>query len=219
LKEILNRYILIKNYKPYQAYLAFFIILIAAYLMPLQSRSDTSLLVGVEQSFFVILSAILVVFHDSVIGYQSVSKLSTDVNKLQKKEIKDKILAYINIPEQSDNYDEFLTKVDAYKLHFTKEFERFKRKSYKLYVLFAMLGLIAVLLSLINSSNIIGQYIIDVCVYGQIFLISIWSISAMQAETQKVKMFEFVSVKNIKQNIKQYIDDKTEKEIEFKLNE
>ena len=218
MKEILSQNIWIKDYKLVHIILPLFILIGISYYIPLKSNSDVSILIGVEQAFFVILSAILFVFHDSIIGFTSISKLRNDINKLSSQTIKTKILQYINIQDQSANYDEFLTTIDREMVEFTKEADKFKQKSYKLYVVFAILGLVAITLSLIGSSIIIDKYIMDFCVYSQISLILLWVVSAFQAEKQKIQMFSFVSTKNIKENIKKYIDSKNQKEIEFYMN-
>ncbi len=218
MKEILNQNIWIKDYKLWHIILSLFILIGISYYIPLKSNSDVAILIGVEQAFFVILSAILFVFHDSIIGFKSISKLRNDINKLSTQIIKTKILQYINIQDQSANYDEFLTTIDMEMLEFTKEADKFKQKSYKLYVVFAILGLVTITLSLIGSSIVIYKYIMDFCVYSQISLILLWVVSAFQAEKQKIQMFSFVSTKNIKKNIKEYIDLKNEKEIEFDMN-
>jgi len=218
MKEILNQNIWIKDYKLLHIILSLLILTSITYFIPLKSNSEVTILIGVEQAFFVILSAILFVFHDSIIGFKSISKLRNEINKLSSQAIKTKILQYINIQEQSANYDEFLTTIDMEMVEFTKEADKFKQKSYKLYVVFSILGLIAITLSLIDSYIIIDKFIMDFCVYGQISLILLWVVSAFQAEKQKIKMFSFVSTKNIKQNIKEYIDSKNQKEIEFDMN-
>jgi len=218
MEEILNKKIYIKDYTLGHIIISIIILCIIAYFVPLKSNSDVTILIGVEQAFFVILSAILFVFHDSIIGFKSISKLRNEINKLSTEEIKSKILQYIDTPEQSANYNEFLTTIDKQMISFTKESDKFKQKSYKLYVIFSILGLIAITLSLIGSYLIVDKYIMDMCIYTQILLVLLWVISAFQAEKQKIQMFSFISIKNIKTNIKKYIDSKNQKEIEIDLD-
>jgi membrane-bound ClpP family serine protease len=218
MEEILNKKIYIKDYTLGHIIISIIILCIIAYFVPLKSNSDVTILIGVEQAFFVILSAILFVFHDSIIGFKSISKLRNEINKLSTEEIKFKILQYIDTPEQSANYNEFLTTIDKQMISFTKESDKFKQKSYKLYVIFSILGLIAITLSLIGSYLIVDKYIMDMCIYTQILLVLLWVISAFQAEKQKIQMFSFISIKNIKTNIKNYIDSKNQEEIEIDLD-
>ncbi|RLA74643.1 MAG: hypothetical protein DRG11_03970 [Epsilonproteobacteria bacterium] len=232
IKDILAKNIWIKDYKLYHIIIALSVLVVVSCFIPLKSSTDTSILIGTQQALFLILSAILFVFHDSIIGYKSISKLRNDIEKLSSQDIKRKILQYVNIPEQSANYDEFLTTIDKEMFEFAKEANNFKQKSYKLYVVFAVFGLVAIVLSLINITlspiNIdflnysfsinISEIILNFCIYSQVFLIFVWVVSAFQAEKQKIQTFSFVSIKNIKQNIKDYIDSKNQKEIEFDMS-
>ena len=110
MEKILNRGVWIKDFKYPHAIGLFVIMFFLPAYFPLIDATKFSILMDLEQSLFVVLSAILFVFHKSIIGYANIAKLRNNIKKLSNKDVKCKVLAYIKIQDQEDNYDEFLKK-------------------------------------------------------------------------------------------------------------
>lgn len=114
----------------------------------LNVKYDTSVLLTFEQTIFVILSAILFVFHEAVMGYSTISKIRNSINSFKKKEIKEQVLLLIGNSNIEKDYDEFLNTVEDDVIIFQESVTEFKRKSFTLYSIF---GLFAVALSIISK--------------------------------------------------------------------
>ncbi len=232
MKKILGQKNFIKDYGIISIILFLIFTFILSLIIPLKSSSSLSVLIGIEQALFLILSAILFVFHDSIIGFKSISKLRDEIEKLKEDEIKNIILEDISLKDQSVNYDEFLSTIDNDMLDYTKIFQNFKRKSYKLYAIFSTFGLLAIILSLIKNGRALNwiinnltlessiscgiiyrSFIIDYCIYSQILFILLFIYSSFQAEKQKIALFNFLAPQNIKNNINTYIEEKDNKRL------
>lgn len=216
MEKILSKFILIKDCNNWK-YLLLSLVIIGVISFNIPLTIKQSELMSLQQVLFVILSAILFVFHESIIGYSSISKLRNKIKKLASEELKEKVLAHVAIGNQGNNYDEFLKSIEKSIGSFATESELFKRHSYRLYVLFSIIGLVIILFSLITPP--FSSAIINFLIYTQIFLIFIWVISAFQAEEQKILMFGYISPKNIKKNITDYIDSINEKNIVLEMDE
>jgi len=239
IREILDKKTIIKDCKYPKT--ALFISFVALFVLSfeccsLKTQSNIPLVLSIEQSLFIILAAVIVVFNESVISYKNISQLRNKINKLKQNENKTNILNWMGESEHGNSYDEFLTELDGYHVDFAKKSDKFKSRSYKLYIIFSMIGLFVIVFSLINFNNITNflinegienkyiqmllptkYHIVNACIYTQIVLIIIWAISALQSELQKRRMIEYVEIKNIKKHIEQYINDNLEKKIEHNL--
>lgn len=83
MKNITNKKNIIKDYSS----AVFVLVVVAAIVFSLMIsvKYDTATLLTFEQTIFVILSAILFVFHESVIGYSTISKIRNSINNFKKK--------------------------------------------------------------------------------------------------------------------------------------
>jgi hypothetical protein len=226
MQEILDQKILLKTYTG--LYLAIFILTIFGLPFIINIDINSAMITGLEQSLFVILSAILFVFNDSVVGYKTVSKIKNTLDKLSKAEIKDKVLGAIG-SQNSSAYEEFLEQTKGQITKFNKVIYKFKKKSYRFYILFSFLGLAALFVTLIEKDSIIityivknfdqpsdiynilsyiKSYIIEFSVVTQFLLIIIWIISAIQSEKQKANLLNYLDGTNAIKNVKAYIERK-----------
>jgi len=232
MKLILNRKILIKNYPKKIIYIPFVFSAIFSYIVSL--KLDISILLTFEQTIFVILSAILFVFHESIIGYSTISKIRNKINEYKKNNIKLRILSFLNQEGASKNYDDFLVETERDIVNFSKGVEEFKRKSYRLYIIFTIFGFLVIAVSLISSDSLfvnfllndtvtldklykLKVYLLNFFIFGQFFTIPIWIISAYQAQQQKNEIINFFDIENISGKLKEYIQEKNLKNIELEL--
>jgi len=233
LKSITNRKNIIKNYSGVVFSLVAMVAII--FSLVISVKYNTATLLTFEQTIFVILSAILFVFHESVIGYSTISKIRNSINNFKKKEIKNQVLLLIGDSNIEKDYDEFLNTVEDDIMVFQENITEFKRKSFMLYSIFAILGLVIIVLSMVDNSSLIltnfsffkdkleilvstKHFMIDFFVLMQIFIIPIWVISAFQAEQQKNKMIKYFEIDTISLKIKEYVEQTRRKSISLSLN-
>lgn len=236
MQDILSQRILLKNYSSVQFYAFIGLIIILPILIDI--NIDSNIITGLEQSLFVILSAILFVFNDSIVGYKTVTKIKNTLDKLSQSEIKTKVLQSIG----SDNgsvYEEFIEQTKGQINKFNKVIYKFKKKSYQFYILFSFLGLLALLAVLIERDSLLINlllsipkkyidiypglvflkgYIINLSIITQFLLIIIWIISAIQAEKQKANLLNYLDGARAIENVKKYIDNKNEIDISKSLD-
>jgi len=229
MQDILSQEILLKNYTKLQLFIFLATIIVLPLLINL--NVDSTIITGLEQSLFVVLSAILFVFNDSVVGYETVSKIKNTLDKLSQKEIKSKVLVAIG-SDNSIAYEEFLEQTKGQITKFNKVIYKFKKKSYQFYLFFSFLGLLALFLVLIEKDSIVltitvnllkqsttsidaykillytKSYIIDFSIITQFILIIIWIISAIQAEKQKTDLLNYLDGARAIENVKKYIENK-----------
>jgi len=232
MKSILNRKILIKNHPKKIIYIPLVFSIIFSYIVSL--KLDISILLTFEQTIFVILSAILFVFHESIIGYSTISKIRNKINEYKKNNIKLRMLSFLNKKGASKNYDDFLVETERDIVNFSKGVEEFKRKSYRLYIIFTIFGFLVIVVSLISSDSLfinfllndtvtldklsrLKVYLLNFFIFGQFFTIPIWIISAYQAQQQKNEIINFFDIENISGKLKEYIQEKNLKNIELEL--
>jgi hypothetical protein len=215
----------------------FFIILffIAFYIFFFKINIKANTIIAFEQTIFVIISAIMLVFNESLISYSSISKIINLLNNLKKKETKDIIFSIIGKEEHelSPNYEEYLNTLNERIREFKKNIEIFRKNSYRLYTIFTISGFFAIIcsLSILNieiskllSHNIysflhtIKPYLIEFFMILQISLIPTWLISAYQAEKQKSQiLYFFEHPSEIVKDFKKYLEEIEEKEINMSL--
>lgn len=131
MKAITSRKNLIKDYSN----IVIFSVLISSSLLAfiLNIKSDVSMILTFEQTIFVILSAILFVFHEAIIGYSTISKIRNSINNFNKKDIKNQVLLLIGASDIEKDYDDFLNTVEDDIIVFQENVTEFKRKSFILY--------------------------------------------------------------------------------------
>jgi hypothetical protein len=237
MQNILAQKILLKNYT--QLHLGIFILLIIILPIIININIDSAIITGLEQSLFIVLSAILFVFNDSVVGYKTVTKIRNTLDKLSKPEIKNKVLEAIGSTNGSV-YEEFLAQTKGQIAKFNKVIYKFKKKSYQFYILFSFLGLMALFITLIerdslivalivslfeqpsdiyNTLSYLKAYIVEISIVTQFLLIIIWIISAIQAEKQKANLLNYLDGTNAISNVKAYIDNKNNIDIATSFSE
>jgi len=230
LKEITNKKNIIKDYSSIVLIIVISVAIVLSLLINIKYSS--AILLTFEQAIFVILSAILFVFHESIIGYSTISKIRNSINNFKKKDIKNQVLLLIGDSNIEKDYDEFLNTTENDIIVFQENITEFKRRSFMLYSAFAIFGLLIIILSMIDGSSIIFTYfrnkieilslikhfMIDFFVLIQIFTIPIWVISAFQAEQQKHKMIKYFEIDTISIKIKEYVEETRKKSISLSLN-
>jgi hypothetical protein len=226
MQDILAQKILLKNYTT--LHLVAFILVIIILPIIINIDIDSTIITGLEQSLFIVLSAILFVFNDSVVGYKTVTKIKNTLDKLSKTEIKNKVLEAIG-SQNSSAYEEFLAQTKGQITKFNKVIYKFKKKSYQFYILFSFLGLAALFVTLVEKDSLIitfivsffdqpsdiynilsyiKSYIIEFSVVTQFLLIIIWIISAIQSERQKANLLNYLDGANAIKNVRAYIERK-----------
>lgn len=236
MQDILSRRILLKTYTQTQLFIFIILIIVLPFLINI--TIDHSVITGLEQSLFVILSAILFVFNDSVVGYKTITKIKNTLNKLSSEEIKSKVLDSIG-QENKSTYEEFLAKTNGEISQFNKVVYKFKKKSYQLYIFFSFLGLVSMFVILIKGDSkiivfILGlsnkhvnfyeillflkHYIINFSIITQFLLVPIWIISAIQAEKQKASLLNYLDGSHAIGNVQKYIDKKNQVDIGASLD-
>ena len=210
-------------------------IFILSYIILFKINLTSELLMVFEQTIFIIISAIIVVFNESLISYSSISKITNLLNNLKKKETKEIIFSKIEKKENeiSPNYDEYLNTLNERVREFKKNIEKFRKNSYKLYTIFTISGFIAIIcsISIINTETIshlkiiqlylhpFKIYLIEFFIALQISLIPTWIISAHQSEKQKNEIMNFFENPiEIVKDLKKYLEEIEEKEINISLN-
>jgi len=106
LKEITNKKNIIKDYSSIVLIIVISVAIVLSLLINIKYSS--AILLTFEQAIFVILSAILFVFHESIIGYSTISKIRNSINNFKKKDIKNQVLLLIGDSNIEKDYDEFL---------------------------------------------------------------------------------------------------------------
>lgn len=233
MKSITNKKNLIKDHATIVIVSVLILSLLSTWLINL--NHSTSILLTFEQTIFVILSAILFVFHEAVIGYSTISKIRNSINSFKKKNIKNQVLLLIGDNSIEKDYDEFLNTVEDDILVFQENITEFKRKSFVLYSVFAILGLMIIALSMIDSDSLVFSYfsffenrlaqlasikhrLIDFFLIMQILTLPIWVVSAFQAEKQKNDMLKYFDIDTISIKIIEYVEQTRKKSISLSLN-
>jgi hypothetical protein len=221
LKNILDKKIIIKDY-PYWTLIIVFI-LSSVLSVFVKLKTDTIIIISLEQTLFVILTAVLFVFHDSMVGYENIKRIRNKIADLKKSDNKNKIESVMSLNDVSLEIEEFLTNTDKEIITFKNQVRKFRLNSYILYVIFALLGLMVVYGSLIENNSILVQSIKELekltatvfLLYIQMLLILVWIISAFQSEKQKSEILKYLNAENIAPNAEKYIKDKRIKDIGF----
>lgn len=217
MQTILEKKILLKD-ADWKIWLIF-ILLVVFLVYILDFNMDSQIITGVQQTLFIILSAILFVFNDSIVGYKTITKIKDTLKKLENSEIKTKVLNHIG-KENELSYNEFIAQSEGKIIKFNKVVYKFKKNSYQLYIFFALCGLLA-LATILADFKIEAEYLktikinfIDTLLVIQFLLIPIWIISAIQAEKQKSDLLLYLDGSNAVANVKKYIKDKEQIDIE-----
>jgi bacteriorhodopsin len=235
LPEIDNK-ILIKDW----FWVIVFLILLVAIIFNfyLEFNLKVENLINFEQAIFVIISAIMLVFNESLISYSTINKISTQLNKLSSKDIKEKVFMQLNSSDQNyleTQYEAYLNilkeRVDIFK----KSVEKFRNNSYKLYMIFTICGFLVLLVGITKTSDLkqideLLSNFFDTNMKLQILLtnffiliqslfIPIWVFAAHQAQKQKssILMF-FENPSEIVNDFKNYLDEINAKEIKTILS-
>jgi bacteriorhodopsin len=235
LPEIDNK-ILIKDW----FWVIVFLILLVAIIFNfyLEFNLKVENLINFEQAIFVIISAIMLVFNESLISYSTINKISTQLNKLSSKDIKEKVFIQLNSSDQNyleTQYEAYLNilkeRVDIFK----KSVEKFRNNSYKLYMIFTICGFLVLLVGITKTSDLkqideLLSNFFDTNMKLQILLtnffiliqslfIPIWVFAAHQAQKQKssILMF-FENPSEIVNDFKNYLDEINAKEIKTILS-
>ena len=235
LPEIDNK-ILIKDW----FWVIVFLILLVAIIFNfyLEFNLKVENLINFEQAIFVIISAIMLVFNESLISYSTINKISTQLNKLSSKDIKEKVFIQLNSSDQNyleTQYEAYLNilkeRVDIFK----KSVEKFRNNSYKLYMIFTICGFLVLLVGITKPSDLkqideLLSNFFDTNMKLQILLtnffiliqslfIPIWVFAAHQAQKQKssILMF-FENPSEIVNDFKNYLDEINAKEIKTILS-
>lgn len=224
MQNILDKKILLKDSGWFEFIIFVLILIVLVYVFDF--KLDKSTITGVEQTLFIILSAILFVFNDSIVGYKTITKIKDTLKKLESLEIKTKVLNHIG-QDKELSYDEFIAQSEGKIIKFNKVIYKFKKSSYKLYIIFSLSGLLALLFILADISIIINDIsllnheifekikvnLIDTLIIIQFLLIPVWVISAIQAEKQKADLLVYLDGSNAIKNVKKYIEDKEQIDI------
>jgi hypothetical protein len=225
-KVFIRDYINIKTFIP-------FIIIIFFYCFLFSVKID---ILSFEQAIFIIISAIILFFNESLISNSAIAKITNLLNNLTKKEIKNIVFSKIGKEEGEiePNYDEYLKILKNRINNFKHDIETFRRKSYKLYSYFTISGFIAIILSIttirhtilgpnllpiIHVLHHLKPYLIELCIIFQMFLIPIWIISAYQTEKIKNNVLSFFeNPSKIVEDFKKYLDEIDNKKIGAFIN-
>ncbi|WP_434637392.1 hypothetical protein MLC35_01030 [Sulfurimonas sp. NW7] len=233
MKQIIDKKIWISEYSRVLLYGVLILSVLLSFIFSL--KIETATLLSFEQTIFVIISAILFVFNESIISYSTISKIRNKINDLKKKNVKNDILSYIGNQSAIKQYDDFLNDVEMDIVRFSKTIETFKRKSYKLYMFFSLFGFIVIIITIVKSNSVILTFLqgndwigygtmlalkviaVKFFVFGQLLSIPVWIISAYQTQLQKHEMLKYFEIKNISEKLEFYIKEKQEKNIDLQV--
>lgn len=232
--EILEKYVLIKNITISGVLGIFVVTCLLTFLLSFKLSTDN--LISLEQTLFVILTAVIFVFNESIIGFETITKVSGTLDKWKKSSIKQHITDSVG-EKTAPFYGEFLGKIEKRISEFKEDANIFKSQSYKLYMIFALLGFLALFIILIKSDAVFVKlslsypyidellvvkvkcFLVDLFVKLQFISILIWVISAKQAEKQKLDLINYLDDGKIVEKFRKYMDDKTNINIKIKLQE
>ena len=232
--EILEKYVLIKNITILGVFVIFVVTCLLTFLLPFKLSTDN--LISLEQTLFVILTAVIFVFNESIIGFETINKVSNTLGDLKKSSIEQEVKSVMG-ESQAPFYGEFLGKIKKRISEFKEDTNIFKSKSYKLYMIFALLGFLALFVILIKSDavfvrlslscpyideSLVGKvkcFLVDLFVKLQFISILIWVISAKQAEKQKLDLLNYLDGEKIVEKFRKYMDAKANINIKMKLQE
>jgi len=225
---------LIKNLKSIIIYTLLFTIL---YLFFFKINLKTEPLMVFEQTIFIIMSVIIIVFNESLISDSSIFKIRNLLNNLKETKTKEIIFSKVGRKEDeiSPNYEEYFNILNEKVEKFEKDKKIFSKNSYRLYTIFTISGFIAIICS-VSSVNLIDMkiinfhinqiylhlfktYLIGIFIALQICLIPIWIISAHQSEKQKNKIMNFFENPiEIVKDFEKYLEEIEDKQINMYLN-
>jgi len=234
LPEIDNK-ILIKDW----FWIIVFLILLVAVVFSayLEFNLKVENLISFEQTIFVILSAVMLVFNESLISYSTINKISTQLNKLSNKDIKEKVFMQLNRDNQNyleTQYEDYLNVLKERVEIFKKNIEKFRNNSYKLYMIFTICGFLVLLAGIIKISALnqidgllsnffdtimkLQSLIINFFVLIQSLFIPIWVFAAHQAQKQKnLILIFFENPSEIVNDFKSYLNEINAKDIKIIL--
>jgi len=172
-------------------------------------------LLTLEQTLFVALSAILLVFHESIISYSALSSLFDKLSKLRKEDMQLKVFSYIDSKSSEKEYKDYLSQLESNISYYKSLVQEYKRASYLIYALFTLIGVFIVLFSLMFALE--KHFLLSLFLYMQIFLFLLWIVSAFHSERQKQKVLQSLKTNQIAKDIKEYIKKNEEKSIENSL--
>lgn len=231
MKIITNKKIIIKDY-PVIIFLSILVLSILLSFICNPLSYDKNSILSFEQTIFVILSAVLFVFNESIIGYTTISKIRNKINKFKEIKIKKEVLIKVGISgeETENNYSEFFRTTEEDIFYFQKSISKFKRNSFFLYLCFAIVGLLLIFISILDLQSTshtfftdfklssIINFLITIFIISQILSIFIWIISAYQAEKQKHNILNYFEIDNISKKMKIYIEEINSKKIDMTIN-
>ena len=234
LPEIDNK-ILIKDW----FWIIVFLILLVAVVFSayLEFNLKVENLISFEQTIFVILSAVMLVFNESLISYSTINKISTQLNKLSNKDIKEKVFMQLNRDNQNyleTQYEDYLNVLKERVEIFKKNIEKFRNNSYKLYMIFTICGFLVLLAGIIKISALnqidgllsnffdtimkLQSLIINFFVLIQSLFIPVWVFATHQAQKQKsLILIFFENPSEIVNDFKSYLNEINAKDIKIIL--
>ena len=212
ISAILERKVLIKDY--YKRLIVSVILfgLFSSFFIPISGKvaQIDPYVVGIEQTFFVVLSAVLFLFKEFIIGGSTINQLKSVIVEYKKPEFKNDFLSCYNFVSQSSNYDEYFGKVENQIEKFKNDSQKYTDRIHQSYVLFSFLSIVTIISCMItyNLDKKWLCFLIDFFIYEQIAIISLCLISTRQVDIQKRDIFIFLQPSKIKDSLNQYIGNK-----------
>jgi len=212
ISAILERKVLIKDYYKRLIVSVLLFGIVSSYFIPISGKVTQidPYVVGIEQTFFVVLSAVLFLFKEFIIGGSTINQLKLVIIEYQKPEFKNDFLSVYSFINQNSNYDEYFEKAENQIEKFKNDSQKYTDRIHQSYVLFSFLS-IATIISCMITYNLDKKWLcalIDFFIYEQIAIISLCLISTRQVDIQKRDIFIFLQPSKIKDSLDQYIRKK-----------
>lgn len=163
---------------------------------------DRSLLLDIEQVLFIVISGVIFIFNESIIGNEELRYVQGQIRDIEGNEkTLGEILHHLSEdnPKRKSYLQEYLGVVNQKIETYFKEMSDFKVLSYRLYITILSIVLIVSFAcsTYIKTDNILGEIILiifKVVFIYQYFIIAIWALSSYQVNKSKRLLDAFFNV-------------------------
>lgn len=206
------------------------VLFVVSFLLSIVLKVDDShigRLVAAEQVSIFFIGAVLFLFNESIIGYSVLSKLSSNLSKLESK--KNQILERLELSgdkQASIAFAEFIGVMKECLGDYKKRTETFRSISFTVYSIITVVSFVLILLTTlkgrvfdsntfcelkykIGSQEIaLGNFFLTWSFFSQVLLLALWGYMAYKLNSIKIEFKRLVEYEEFVSGFKEYYDDK-----------
>lgn|GEM_PF-4787654 len=186
-------------------------ILVVLLTIFLQFKIEISDFLTFEQTIFVMVTGVMIVFREFIFSYSAISKIRQNIKMIEKN--KDNILTAIGGINNSANFSDYINTLNIDIEVFVLSTTKLKKTSTITFLIFIFSGLLATIFKL----NDICELCVLFLIYFQIVLIPSWAFGGFCEELRKTKINLFFEDDNIVADFNRHCDSYKKKQVKLEL--